>query len=189
MEGLPLCQQLLRQETHRVDPAPNASTQPICGSCPKCSTPMLLIERFSVATMLSALCSQGPRLDLDLIPHRSKCFPVVHSRASARAGEVCLVPHQQLRLVTPEPQTHHFQDASVLLGGHSAVPDPASPVQTHHPYGQNTIQPHRLPHPPQTPEARFKRLHRKCPATMTRSRPTIFTPGASDRVLPFRGTC
>jgi hypothetical protein len=106
MEGLPLCQQLLRQETHRVDPAPNASTQPICGSCPKCSTPMLLIERFSVATMLSALCSQGPRLDLDLIPHRSKCFPVVHSRASARAGEVCLVPHHisSSVLLLPNPR-------------------------------------------------------------------------------------
>jgi hypothetical protein len=60
---LPLCQQLLLQETHRVDPAPNVSTQPVRGPCPKCSTPMLLIERFSVATMLSALCSQGPRLD------------------------------------------------------------------------------------------------------------------------------
>jgi predicted Zn-ribbon and HTH transcriptional regulator len=60
---LPLCQQLLLQETHRVDPMQNVSTQPVCGSCPKCSTPMLLIERFSVATMLSVLCSQGPRLD------------------------------------------------------------------------------------------------------------------------------
>jgi hypothetical protein len=61
---LPLCQQLLPQRAHRGNPAtPNPSPQAVWGLCPQCSTPMLLIERFSAVTILAASCSRRPRLD------------------------------------------------------------------------------------------------------------------------------
>jgi hypothetical protein len=53
---LPLCQQLLAQ-VHRSRDASPASPPPICWSCPKCATPMVLIERFSSAALLTALCN------------------------------------------------------------------------------------------------------------------------------------
>jgi hypothetical protein len=52
---LPLCQQLLAQVQPSKDASP-ASPPPICWSCPKCATPMTLIERFSAN-------GQEPRLD------------------------------------------------------------------------------------------------------------------------------
>jgi hypothetical protein len=46
---LPLCQRLLADQPI---PHPSAATlsptQPTCFRCPKCSTPMLIVERFSV---------------------------------------------------------------------------------------------------------------------------------------------
>ena len=61
---LPLCQQLLPQQARHGDPvAPSASSQPVWGCCPKCSTPMLLMERFSAATILATSHGRGPRLD------------------------------------------------------------------------------------------------------------------------------
>ena len=62
-ELLPLCRQLLSQQVQPDHSIALHDSRSAYGSCPKCSAPMLLIERFSVATMLSALCSQGPRLD------------------------------------------------------------------------------------------------------------------------------
>jgi hypothetical protein len=54
---LSLCQRLVAEQIHRSNDAmPNVSPQPISWSCPKCSTPMLLIERFSAS-------SQETRLD------------------------------------------------------------------------------------------------------------------------------
>src|ERR1700691_4877880 len=50
---LPLCQQLLLRHPKPV-PSPEVVTsslaQPTCFRCPKCSTPMLIVERFSVTT-------------------------------------------------------------------------------------------------------------------------------------------
>lgn len=56
---LPLCRQLLQQlnQTITLHDAP-----PSCGTCPKCSAPMLIVERLSV-TMLAALCNQRTLLD------------------------------------------------------------------------------------------------------------------------------
>jgi hypothetical protein len=49
---LPLCQRLLADYPAPHTPAAITSspTQPTCFRCPKCSTPMLIIERFSVTT-------------------------------------------------------------------------------------------------------------------------------------------
>jgi predicted Zn-ribbon and HTH transcriptional regulator len=58
---LPLCRQLLAQQATESAPS-NASTEPACGPCPKCSIPMLLLERLSV-TALAALHSQRSYLD------------------------------------------------------------------------------------------------------------------------------
>ncbi len=58
---LPLCRQLLAQQA-RESAQSNASPEPTCGPCPKCSTPMLLLERLSV-TDLAALHSQRSYLD------------------------------------------------------------------------------------------------------------------------------
>jgi hypothetical protein len=58
---LPLCQQLLAQQARGSTPS-SASPQSACGPCPKCLTPMLLIERLSV-TELAALRSQRDYLD------------------------------------------------------------------------------------------------------------------------------
>ena len=52
---LPLCQQLLAPVQRSKDASP-ASPPPSCWSCPKCATPMTLIERFSANR-------QEPRLD------------------------------------------------------------------------------------------------------------------------------
>ena len=61
---LPLCQQLLAQQNLHDDPAPpSTSPHPVCGYCPKCATPMLLIERFSAATLLAALYNPRPHFD------------------------------------------------------------------------------------------------------------------------------
>jgi hypothetical protein len=57
---LPLCRQLLAQQ--RESAPSSASPQSACGPCPKCSTPMLLIQRLSV-TELAALRSQRDHLD------------------------------------------------------------------------------------------------------------------------------
>ena len=57
---LPLCRQLLAQQRESVPSS--ASPQSACGPCPKCLTPMLLIERLSV-TELAALRSQRDYLD------------------------------------------------------------------------------------------------------------------------------
>lgn len=57
---LPLCRQLLDQARDPV--ASSASPSPTCGPCPKCSAPLLLIERLSVGK-LAALCSQRSSLD------------------------------------------------------------------------------------------------------------------------------
>ena len=47
---LPLCQRLLADQPLPHPPAASTSspTQPTCFRCPKCSTPMLIVERFSV---------------------------------------------------------------------------------------------------------------------------------------------
>jgi hypothetical protein len=46
---LPLCQRLLAQHPTPHTPATTSSpTQPACFRCPKCSAPMLIVERFSV---------------------------------------------------------------------------------------------------------------------------------------------
>jgi hypothetical protein len=58
---LPLCRQLLAQQATESAQS-NASTEPACGPCPKCSIPMLLVERLSV-TALAALHSQRSYLD------------------------------------------------------------------------------------------------------------------------------
>ena len=58
---LPLCRHLLAQQATE-SAQPNASTEPACGPCPKCSIPMLLVERLSV-TALAALHSQRSYLD------------------------------------------------------------------------------------------------------------------------------
>jgi hypothetical protein len=60
---LPLCQKLLPPKAHRSGPAAPNPPQPVWGCCPTCSTPMLLIERFSAATILAASCRHGPRFD------------------------------------------------------------------------------------------------------------------------------
>jgi predicted Zn-ribbon and HTH transcriptional regulator len=57
---LPLCWQLLAQQ--REFAQSSASPQSACGPCPKCATPMLLIERLSV-TELAAGHSQRSYLD------------------------------------------------------------------------------------------------------------------------------
>ena len=58
---LPRCRQLLAQQATESAQS-NASTEPACGPCPKCSIPMLLVERLSVAA-LGALHSQRSYLD------------------------------------------------------------------------------------------------------------------------------
>ena len=58
---LPLCRQLLAQQATESAQS-NASTEPACGPCPKCSIPMLLVERLSV-TALATLHSQRSYLD------------------------------------------------------------------------------------------------------------------------------
>jgi transposase len=58
---LPLCRQLLAQQATESAQS-NASTEPAFGPCPKCSIPMLLVERLSV-TALAALHSQRSYLD------------------------------------------------------------------------------------------------------------------------------
>jgi predicted Zn-ribbon and HTH transcriptional regulator len=58
---LPLCRQLLAQQVTESAQS-NASTEPAFGPCPKCSIPMLLVERLSV-TALAALHSQRSSLD------------------------------------------------------------------------------------------------------------------------------
>jgi hypothetical protein len=58
---LPLCRQLLAQQSSESDQS-NASAEPICNLCPKCSNPMLLVERLSV-TELAALHSHRSYLD------------------------------------------------------------------------------------------------------------------------------
>ena len=58
---LPRCRQLLAQQATESAQS-NASTEPACGPCPKCSIPMLLVERLSV-TALAALHSQRSYLD------------------------------------------------------------------------------------------------------------------------------
>jgi hypothetical protein len=61
---LPLCQQFLPQRVYCGEPAaPNPPAPPAWGLCPKCSTPMRLVERFSAASILAASCRHGPRLD------------------------------------------------------------------------------------------------------------------------------
>jgi hypothetical protein len=61
---LPLCRQLLGQHARQCNQTDRpASPQPACLFCPKCATPMLLIERFSAATILAAVSCQRPRLD------------------------------------------------------------------------------------------------------------------------------
>src|SRR5438477_504063 len=48
---LPLCQRLLADQPMPHPSADTTSpTQPTCFRCPKCSTPMLIVERFSVTT-------------------------------------------------------------------------------------------------------------------------------------------
>jgi hypothetical protein len=60
---LPLCQRLLLD-----DPEPQfhttgaASTRLSCFRCPKCATPMILVERLSALT-ISTLTSRSPALD------------------------------------------------------------------------------------------------------------------------------
>ena len=58
---LPLCRQLLAQQATESAQS-NASAEPAFGPCPKCSIPMLLVERLSV-TALAALHSQRSYLD------------------------------------------------------------------------------------------------------------------------------
>jgi predicted Zn-ribbon and HTH transcriptional regulator len=59
---LPLCRQLLAQRIEDTTAAENVSSQPAYGTCPKCSTPMLLIERLSAAR-LATLCNERSHLD------------------------------------------------------------------------------------------------------------------------------
>jgi hypothetical protein len=59
---LPLCRQLLHQQAHLNHMIAPQDASPACGACPKCSAPMLLIERLSV-TMLAAVCDQRTYLD------------------------------------------------------------------------------------------------------------------------------
>jgi Putative transposase len=48
---LPLCQRLLAdQPMPHPSPFTTSPTQPTCLRCPKCSTPMVIVERFSVLT-------------------------------------------------------------------------------------------------------------------------------------------
>jgi Putative transposase len=48
---LPLCQRLLAdQPMPHPSAATTSPTQPTCFRCPKCATPMLIVERFSVTT-------------------------------------------------------------------------------------------------------------------------------------------
>ena len=58
---LPLCRHLLAQQTTESAQS-NASPESTCGPCPKCSIPMLLVERLSV-TALAALHSLRSYLD------------------------------------------------------------------------------------------------------------------------------
>jgi hypothetical protein len=61
---LALCRQLLLQQADHDQPAiSNASPQPVGGSCPKCSSPMLLIERFPAVGTLAALCNPRGHFD------------------------------------------------------------------------------------------------------------------------------
>jgi len=49
---LPLCQRLLADQPmpHPSAATPSSPTQPTCFRCPKCSTPMVIVERLSVLT-------------------------------------------------------------------------------------------------------------------------------------------
>jgi predicted Zn-ribbon and HTH transcriptional regulator len=58
---LPLCRQLLAQRIEDTSES-TASPPPACATCPKCSTPMVLIERLSVAK-LAILCNERSHLD------------------------------------------------------------------------------------------------------------------------------
>jgi hypothetical protein len=61
---LPLCQRLLADQPTAHTPAPITSspTLPTCFRCPKCSTPMLIVERFSVIPA-GQLSTRSPYLD------------------------------------------------------------------------------------------------------------------------------
>jgi hypothetical protein len=61
---LPLCQRLLADQPMPHPPAASTSspTQPTCFRCPKCSTPMLIVERFSVIPAWQ-LSTRSPFLD------------------------------------------------------------------------------------------------------------------------------
>jgi hypothetical protein len=61
---LALCRQLLLQQACNDEPAiSNVRQQLVCGFCPKCSSPMLLIERFAPVGILAAL--RNPRSHFD----------------------------------------------------------------------------------------------------------------------------
>jgi hypothetical protein len=49
---LPLCQRLLADQSmpHPSAATPSSPTQPTCFRCPNCSTPMVIVERFSLLT-------------------------------------------------------------------------------------------------------------------------------------------
>ena len=51
---LPLCQRLLAgQSQPHTSEAINSPAQPTCFRCPKCATPMVIVERFSVLAIRS----------------------------------------------------------------------------------------------------------------------------------------
>jgi hypothetical protein len=59
---LPLCQRLLADYPHTPAAVTSSPTQPTCFRCPKCSTPMLIVERFSVIPA-GQLSTRSPYLD------------------------------------------------------------------------------------------------------------------------------
>ena len=121
----------------------------------------------------------------DLIRPRANRFQTVHSRASARTGEVYLAVRDSLPIAIRGLNNVRFLSRRLPSRCFQSFLAHMSALELLHTKPKTPFKSHRLPHPPQTPVAHFKRLYRKAPGAKRPITPAIFTPGTSDRVLPF----